>query len=267
MAEEKYIQSLVRGLTIVDLIADSDDGLSLRRVCELTGLKRATGHNLVKTLVSTGYVERAIKPIRYRLGRRVLDVAAKHYDTKLVRCATKVMTQLFGDLRDVLMLEYEPNWPDDATIVLSRPIGGDAVMFLRVTPERPDVVERPTKSHHPYGSAVSLVMQAFWTEDERQAYRAKYPFWQHGAALWETEQKLDEFLAGVRELGYAAPKIHGPEVNRVAVPVFGHGKQLVAVLGAGKWRKLSKPRWRKCIDHALAASAELGRQLSEQDVD
>ena len=267
MGSTKLIQSLARGIDIMHHVVRHEGGLTLRDLCRTTGLKPPTAHNLLRTLVATRFLVRVSGPVRYRLGPGVMELVAQYNDNELIRRATVVMPELFAQLREILQLESRPpSSPGDSTIVLSRAIGGDVTLSLRVSPERPSIVERPSRAHHPYGSAVSLVFQAFWVQNDRMAYREKYPFWQFGADQWETEEKLDEFLETVRQVGYAAPDIHGPDIVRVAVPVFGRGHELVAVLGAGKWCKTSAAERRKYVAMAMDAARRIGAADGEAEV-
>ena len=134
-------------------------------------------------------------------------------------------------------------------------------MVMRVSPERNGFVERPHKILHPYGSAVTLTFQAYWSQPERQAYRQKYPFWRLGEPRWGSEENLDDFLVEVRKKGYSMPDIHGPDILRVAVPVFGSGNDLVAVLGAGRWkRQMSEQEKQDHIEQVKTAARQIGEQ-------
>jgi hypothetical protein len=120
-----------------------------------------------------------------------------------------------------------------ARVTYSEPISGEVFLKLRITPERPGLLERPWNSIMlPYTSASVLLFQAFWQIDQRQVYNQRYPFEEYGAHLWQNEAKFEEFLAEVRTLGYAAPPVERNGLVRVAVPVFDSGQHIVGALGA-----------------------------------
>ena len=67
------IQSVDRALTILEIIADSDDGLTLAQIAERIGLPKSTVHGLVSTLRDHKYVKQAeedlkIANVRYSAG-------------------------------------------------------------------------------------------------------------------------------------------------------------------------------------------------------
>jgi len=256
MPRSALVQSVLRGIEIVELVARSESGLSLPEICEGLGLKQPTAHNLIRTLVSRGYLEKTQRPVRYRLGASAGRLAGQYADHALVRRASKVMTALFEQLDEILQPPFGRDC--DTTITLARDVAGEVTMALRVWPDRPTVIERPGRSYHPYGSAAALVFQAYWDPEERRQFRQRHAFWEFGQSLWQTEQRLDAFLEEVRAVGYAAPQIHGPDVLRVAVPVFGRGHELLAALGAGRWRRLTRSQRQRYIDVAVAAARRIG---------
>ena len=56
MPGSALVQSVVRGLDLVRLLAESDGGMEFTHILAVTGLKRPTAHNLLKTLASRGFV-------------------------------------------------------------------------------------------------------------------------------------------------------------------------------------------------------------------
>jgi DNA-binding IclR family transcriptional regulator len=104
---------------------------------------------------------------------------------------------------------------------------------MRMSPERPGIAEQP--QHHvlgAYASSSALVFQAFWTEEDRNNFRRRYPFEEYGAGLWQSEATLDRYLQEVRHKGYALLPPSDRAQLRVAFPIFGAGNELRAVLGA-----------------------------------
>ena len=220
MAETPLVQSLLRGLDLLALVAESPEGVSLRDLAERAGLKSPTTHKLIRTLASKGFLERATRPVRYRLGPATLQIADAHWRSALLRRAPAV-------------LESVSRRVESATVTLSQAVGGEVMTLLRIAPERPNWIERhANRVMHPYFTASALVFQAWWTAEERAAYRRTHPFWELGAHIWESEERLDAFLAEVREAGYAAPEFETKGVCPVAAPVFSRKGGLRAAVGA-----------------------------------
>lgn len=220
MPSNKLVQSVTRALMILELLAGAEDGLSLQQISNDLDLKSPTAHNLLRTLMARGYVERLSEPIRYCLGATMVDLVDQYRNRLVERFAAQAVSEISARF-------------DNVRTTYCEEINGEVVLKLRMTPDRPGLLERPWRAVMlPYTSASVLVFQAFWREDQRQSYNLRYPFEVYGAHIWETAEKAQAFLAEVREKGYADPPVTQSGLFRVAVPVFSTGNNLVGVLGA-----------------------------------
>lgn len=71
------VQSLVRGLSLIEALADFDGGsAALGDLAARTGLSPSTTHRLLATLQAEGYVIREHDSSRYALGHRIMGTAA-----------------------------------------------------------------------------------------------------------------------------------------------------------------------------------------------
>ena len=68
MANNALVQSLQRGMTILDLVARSGSGLTLMEIADALSVKRPTAFNLTRTLVAQRYLVKTTKPVRFLLG-------------------------------------------------------------------------------------------------------------------------------------------------------------------------------------------------------
>ena len=62
------IQSLARGLRILDLLSQAADDLSVTELADALKVDKASASRLVSTLAQNGFTERDAKSRRYRLG-------------------------------------------------------------------------------------------------------------------------------------------------------------------------------------------------------
>ncbi|MBT3376670.1 MAG: helix-turn-helix domain-containing protein [Lentisphaerae bacterium] len=214
---QKTIQSLIRGLEILEFVAGSEDGLTLPELAGRMGVTTTTAFNLGTTLVLKGYLEKTARPVRYRLGPAAVRLGEAREGRLWVRRTEAGLLALAQEL-------------PDATLVLGEMLGGDVVVSLRVDSERPTVLERySNRLMPPYTSATVLCFQAFGPSPEAQAYRRRHPFSEFGTAMWAEEAALDTFLREIRSRGYVVVSSHPP--FRVAAPIYGPGNQLIACLG------------------------------------
>ena len=220
MASSDLVQALSRGLMLLELLANAEGGMTLQQLCQELELKPATVHNLLRTLMARSYVDKQAKPTRYTLGVSLFELVEQYRGRDLQRRVGKAMSSIFTRFTH-------------ARVTFSEAIGGEVFLKLRITPERPGLLERPWNSVMlPYTSASVLLFQAYWHIDQRQIYNQRYPFEEYGVHLWQSEANLETFLAEVRVKGYSAPPVERNGLVRVAVPVFDSGHHIAGALGA-----------------------------------
>ncbi|OGV65096.1 MAG: hypothetical protein A3K19_25550 [Lentisphaerae bacterium RIFOXYB12_FULL_65_16] len=218
MAHSDMVQSLARGLDLLRLAAESEHGLLLSELAARLQVRPPTAFNLARTLVAKGFLEKTSRPVRYRLGPAVAELAVLQHRRQWFRKAEMVVLEVFEAL-------------SDATVVLTEPTSDDLTVALRMAPARPGALERyPGRTMAPYTNATGLCYLAFAPDAECAAYRRRYPFVENAGRLWKRESELEQFLASAREKGLVVVADDAP--FRTAAPVYGPGNQLVAVLGA-----------------------------------
>src|SRR5688572_21427757 len=57
MARNELIQSLLRAVDVLELVAQTDRGMTLAEVCTALDMKSSTVHNILRTLVARDIVE------------------------------------------------------------------------------------------------------------------------------------------------------------------------------------------------------------------
>lgn len=220
MPSSELVQSVTRALLILEHLAGVEDGMTLQQLCQELDLKSPTVHNLLRTLAARGYVERLSEPARYRLGPTLIDLTDQYRHQTTQRMAARAVSQVFARF-------------SFARVTYAEAERGDIVLKLRMTPERPGLLERPWHSVMlAYVSASVLVFQAYWPEDQRELYDSKYPFEIYGVHIWGDADRAACFLDEVRRKGYAAPPPDANGLYRLAVPIFNAEHALLGVLGA-----------------------------------
>ena len=68
MAHGNLVQSITRASDILVKVSRSRSGVALREVTGSLGLKTSTAHNLLRTLVAEGLLEKTLSPPRYWMG-------------------------------------------------------------------------------------------------------------------------------------------------------------------------------------------------------
>ena len=211
------VQSLNRGLELLELVIASPEGLTLNELSEALAIAPPTVFNLAGTLITRGYLEKTERPVRYRLGNRLVDLIKNAPDTPV----EKILSRL-PRLRETLRAN---------SILYTEWIGVECLRAARVDSVRPEVIQRPQSViDSPYTLATGLCILAFLNREERLTYTRRYPLESYGSSLWRSESELEAFLQTVRDSGYCLP----PQGNlgKIAIPLWNRRKQLIGSIGA-----------------------------------
>jgi DNA-binding IclR family transcriptional regulator len=218
MAGSDLVQSLDRGLRILELAGRSENGVTLVILAQELGLSQPTVFNLARTLVQRGFLAKTERPIRYTLGRAVFDLAQDGFRGWPIESA-----KMEALLR---VLAAQPACSAIATDWLD----GECLITMRMDASRRGVVQRPMQRvNSPYTMATSLCLLAFASDEDRASYLHRYPVPEYGGLHWSSESELLDFLEEVRTQGRCEPP---GEHYRVAAPFFGCGHMLLGSLGA-----------------------------------
>ena len=236
-----------RALRVLDAFADVGGDAGTNELARATGINASTVSRILATLVAAGYVEHEPATGRYRIGPQVLKLSTHVLGGLDLRATARPhLDALVEETGETATLSV-PGDPDAVTIdfVLSR---ASVASVARVG--------RPSIAH---ATATGKVMLAFSGGGPPEGPLARYT-----DRTITDRARLAEEVATVRREGHAhASGEREPELNAVAVPVFGGPGNLVAILGV----QGPDPRFRARAQaaavaalrsHALALSASLG---------
>lgn len=113
------IAVLPKGIAVLEAVASATDGISVKRLVEITGLDRATVHRVLRTLLEDGLVQRAergaysVAPRGVALGlalssNRQLGAAAMPTMRRLMEATGETVTIAVLDDTEVLYVERLP---------------------------------------------------------------------------------------------------------------------------------------------------------------
>jgi IclR family acetate operon transcriptional repressor len=247
MANSDLIQSLLRGLRILDLLSASPAGLRLSEISKELQVKDPTAHNLLRTLLSQSYVVKSTEKL-YRLGPAARALGGGETDPA------------FGEAVKEEMLRLASRLPG-RTLTYCTVVARRIKTLFRIYSDVPTVVQEPEDRFlHLYGNASGLAFQAFAESgDLVRELREEAPFYEYGAHLWGTPSKLDEFLRHARVKGYAAPEFEQAEIVCLAAPVCDASRNMIGALGCscGSGEMTSEPGRAEMVDHTLKSARRM----------
>lgn len=210
------IQVVNRAIDILELVAR--DGTKPKLLGEIAGelkLNAATCANIIKTLVSRGYLEKLQTQKGYILGRQIAAVNGAFFNHQaLINAADPVMSNITRKLKENTLLAVLDG---DHRNVIHRRDAGQLVQAH--TPE----VKKA------YDSSTGRLLIAMMSDDALQNYILRYGL--PGGHIWaeaNSRKKLLEQVKIIRKKGYALIE-DSVQIVGIAAPVYQEGR-LVAAL-------------------------------------
>ena len=219
MANNDLVGSVVKAMSLVKITAAAPDGLKNSELAEAANLKAVTCFNLVRTLVSGGFLDRIDG--RLYVGSEISRLAEHRFHTAFFRQAEHAL------------LKLNHAWPR-ATMIFAVPGTAGMEQTHRISFDHPGVIQRLNNEiMPPYSSAAGLLGLAFDPdEDVRLRIEEKYPFPEFGINLWKSRKALDAFLKKCRKDRIAEIPFDSDVFRRISVPIFDRSGKFTAVIGA-----------------------------------
>lgn len=206
-AEPNFVAALGRGLAVLEAFDTAHPSLGNLEIALRTGLPKASVSRLAATLGSLGYLAYDPDTQKYRLGARLMRMAANFLGTRGVRdrfrpameaLAARLHAPVALTERDGLEMVYIEYCRADATVIVLREPGSRVPLAA---------------------SAAGRAYLAVCPEPEREALKAQLRL-QHGRQWPELERGLAAAARDLAELGFC--RAYGSwsrDVNAVAVPL------------------------------------------------
>lgn len=248
--ESGGIQSVERAISIVDLVAQNPDGVSLAELSAEMGLNNSTVFHLVKTLDKLGIVMQIAETKRYRVGSHLFRLAAGALnETTLLSLATPLLERLSRDTGEAANLAVRSQ--NHVVVVVRTAATGMLQLAGRAGTTRPVHV-----------TATGKALLATLQRDELDELLAGHDFQSFTPKSIKTAKALCKELEDVRKTGLAYDKCEfDPDVACVATTVQDFAGRHVAAIG------ISGPVWRmtpKLARNKAKKLRAIASELSEQ---
>jgi len=246
----RYVAAVERALAVLDAVAEADD-VGTNEIARRTGINASTVSRLLATLASRDLVRHVEGTGRYRLGPRLVQLGnAALAGLDLRELARPVLTELAADTGETATLSA-PGDPDAITV--------DFVQS-RSSVQSVARVGRPSIAHATATGKVALAFGGATLPDG--------PLRQYTTRTIVDSERLEVELERVRARGYAvAIGEREDDLNAVAAPVFGPGRELVAILGLqGPASRFGAAAVRRASETIVGRASDLSASLGGEIV-
>lgn len=214
---DDFIQSLERGLAVINSFSRDHNPQTLSEVANRTGLSRATARRFLLTLSELGYVDQQGRD--FTLTPRVLDLGYSFLSSfRVVEMAEPFMERLVDEVRE-----------SSSMSVLD---GAEIVYVARVPTSRIMTIALALGSRLPaYPTSMGRVLLAGLPDEELDRYMAATSFEQLTPHTVTDPKRLRTIVQQTRESGYALVDQELEEgVRSIAAPIRnGRGETIAAM--------------------------------------
>ena len=213
------VQSLTRGLNILEYVANCDGAVRLRDVAHAFAIDRSVALRFLATLEKGGYVDKDPKAKTYSIGVRFEQLGRDGLRKRLLETATPVLMQLVeqtGQAGHLAILK-------DGMAVLIEALPSTGVVSVR----------QASGDREPlHASAVGKALLAFALEEERRELLSRLDYTRLTANTLKDRAALERQLQTIRDVGIAFDEGEGDlQVNCLAAPILTPTGQTVAAIG------------------------------------
>jgi IclR family transcriptional regulator, KDG regulon repressor len=245
------IQSLSRGLEILDLMANRGGETSVTEAARFLGVDRSTSSRLMATLESRGYLDQDVETHRFRLG------------TKLIHLSNILLQSLnLGTIGHEEVRALVEQTGEGAQLAI---LGGTSAVFI----DHADGRERLTINtnvgdHDPlHCTAIGRALLSGLSDAEVRDLLTRTDLERYTPRTVVSISEIVDRLGIVRRQGYAFDdEERYAGVQCVAAPVYDHTARVVAAIGiSGPTPRMIRATERALAEAVRAASRQLSSRL------
>ena len=245
------VPSVSRAMRILELLAQSQRGLTLSDISRKLGIPKSSTHVLIKTLELTGYLKNSKLHGRYFFGLRLISLSNMALENLDLREQARPFLQ-------ELMLRT------GLTVHLAILEGVEAVIIDKM--EAPGTLRLATwigRRLDANSSGVGKALLAFGADETSACRIAARPLARHNRNTITSPGRLVRELMRARELGYAFEDEEGEIGFRcIGVPLYDTADRVIAAISvAGTVCQISDERIKKLAAELKAAAAQISARL------
>jgi DNA-binding IclR family transcriptional regulator len=244
-------RSLERGLHVLEVIAQSGGLISLAEIARRTGLHRSTGHHLLQTLVSTGYLRQDAATRSYELSPKLFQLTGRTWTPEQL-----------GVIAQPIVAELARASGEGASLAAYR--DGVVKIVAKCDHEGPVRVVQDVGAERPiHATAVGKAIVAFLPAAELTGVLDRMTWERYTPHTIVTRDALESELRRVRGAGYCTDdEEHIEGIRCAAAPVRIYSGQVVASLCVlGPKSRMTRARLRELSEPLLRLAGVISERL------
>jgi IclR family KDG regulon transcriptional repressor len=245
------VPSVSRAMKILELLAQSQRGLTLSDISRKLALPKSSAHVLIKTLENTGYLKSSKLNGKYCFGLKLISLSNMALENLDLREQARPFLQELA-LRAGL------------TVHLAILEGAEAVIIEKI--EAPGMLRLATwvgRRLDANSSGVGKALLAFASEGSGDRRFTGRPLARHNRNTISSPERLARELKRVRERGYAFEDEEGEIGFRcIGVPLHDSANRVIAAISvAGTTSQISNERVAKLASIVKATAVQISAHL------
>lgn len=248
------VQSLSRGLQLIEAISVAREGLTLTELASKVGLANSTTHRLLKTIESHGFIYHDFVNERWMISGKMFHMGSAFARTRdLLQTATPVMKYLMNESGETVNICVLDGVNFDAVIIGQV----QCVEIMRMV--SPIGARLPV---HASGAGKALLSHHDPEEISRNFKNRIFKRFNDN-----TITQLDEFIKELQKIKtqyYAFDnEEHVIDLRCIAVPIFDENQQIIAAVSvSGPKARMSDQKILDCIPLTQNAAKEIARRYT-----
>ena len=213
------VQVIDRALDLIELLATSENGLSITELSAATGLPKSTVHRILATYADRHYVEKNQETSIYSLGYKFVEIASVYLNKIVLKTEAAPimheMAMMFGVVSYLGVLE------------------NNEVMYLEKAEQFNSLrlYTQIGKREPLYCTALGKVLMASLPEDEFEHIARQLTYKRYTANTIGSYEAFREEVARVRRRGYATDYYEHETTNScLAVPIYDYTRKVMAAM-------------------------------------
>ncbi len=209
---DNTIQSVVKIFSMLEILSDHEEGLSIKELSEKMTIHKSSVHRMASTLIHLGYLSQNPESLKYRINLKIISLGLKTLQSlDIVSIAKPYLKNLLAKT--------------DQTITLGAIEHNQVVYVDKLLPKTSSftINSHVGKSMPLYCAAVGKILLAHLSREKFEELWASYEFLQFtDSTIVEKEKMLSE-IDKILEKGYAIDDEENQEgVMCIASPIFNY---------------------------------------------